>query len=600
MPPHIKMQNLTHGLLLGGGRAIITLRAADIDRGRCCDCQRSWEAIVGSDLPSLHSCPFTLQVAERFLLPPCAFCGLAVFFWAESRVWDGYAATSSGLPGDAHAEKSVDKLNVGSFERFFIPNVQCWAPVPPPVAVQGIPSLHSDSSSLHPPQYGPGADGIQHSKHAVQPRPLAVGGAKGHVLVRGAWAGLLEHPERPFSPNHSLVPPGKSACGVCPAFVLLFFLLGLSDGLISLVADNAGPDKRGRVVEWVEKASFARLNKLFEIRHERHYETPPSCRTCWPLSGSPKRTRCKRPTLRNAKHSLTIGRGGGKRELCGRLLVKNAPHPLFLLEPQRKRRTRRRSNNKRARGLLLALCFKRLQTPRGSESFGAFIGPASRRSHSARDLKSGLIGWLQDRFLETIEVNCSSVQDDHPEGSEMEMVVETPTAPVLVPDGGSPGATQPAENEGPHPVDDAACISASSFSYAELEEKLRRILPDSAVAMPSAKMFEAVEMRRNSEEELRLRLEQAKASLSSAREDNKALRVELAEAKSREESADARLYEAEDEVTHLRGEVRQLRTDVSIEKKLREDLQLRLSPQKEELEGEFAAEREELEADYQK
>ena len=36
------------------------------------------------------------------------------------------------------------------------------------------------------------------------------GGAKGHVLVWGAWAGLLEHPERPFSPNHSLELSGKS------------------------------------------------------------------------------------------------------------------------------------------------------------------------------------------------------------------------------------------------------------------------------------------------------------------------------------------------------------------------------------------------------
>ena len=80
------------------------------------------------------------------------------------------------------------------------------------------------------------------------------GGAKGHVLVRGAWARLLEHPERPFSPNRSLVLPGKTACGVCPAFVLLFFLLGLSDGLLSLVANNEGLDKRGRVVEWVIKS----------------------------------------------------------------------------------------------------------------------------------------------------------------------------------------------------------------------------------------------------------------------------------------------------------------------------------------------------------
>ena len=97
-----------------------------------------------------------------------------------------------------------------------------------------------------------------------------------------------------------------------------------------------------------------------------------------------------------------------------------------------------------------------------------------------------------------------------------------------------------------------------------------------------------------------MRLEQAEASLSAAREDNEALRIELAEAKSREESTDARLHEAENEMTQLRGEVRQLRTEVSIEKKQRENLQLRLSVQKEELEAEFAAKMEELEADYQK
>ena len=106
--------------------------------------------------------------------------------------------------------------------------------------------------------------------------------------------------------------------------------------------------------------------------------------------------------------------------------------------------------------------------------------------------------------------------------------------------------------------------------------------------------------RRDSEDKLRLRLEEAEASLSTAREDNEALRAELAEVKSREETLDARLLEAEDEKALLRGEVRQLPTEVSIEKKQREDLQLHLTSQKEELESEFAAEREELEADYQK
>ena len=95
-----------------------------------------------------------------------------------------------------------------------------------------------------------------------------------------------------------------------------------------------------------------------------------------------------------------------------------------------------------------------------------------------------------------------------------------------------------------------------------------------------------VSQRMNNEEELRLRLERAKASLSVAQraseesvealkksqEDNEALRIELAEAKSREESTDARLHEAEGEMAWLRGEVRQLRKEVSIEKKQREDL----------------------------
>ena len=60
------------------------------------------------------------------------------------------------------------------------------------------------------------------------------GGAKGHVLVRGAWAGLLEHPKRLFSPNRSLELPGKSARGSCPAFILLYCLGGLSLSIISL------------------------------------------------------------------------------------------------------------------------------------------------------------------------------------------------------------------------------------------------------------------------------------------------------------------------------------------------------------------------------
>ncbi|RVW31638.1 hypothetical protein CK203_092708 [Vitis vinifera] len=165
---------------------------------------------------------------------------------------------------------------------------------------------------------------------------------------------------------------------------------------------------------------------------------------------------------------------------------------------------------------------------------------------------------------------ASYKEDDHPEGSETEMAEENPTAPTLVPDG--------------------VFISASLFSYAELGEMLKHIPSGSDVAVPSVKMFEAAEMLVSGIRGM-AQQQQAEASLSAARDDNEALRMELVEAKSREESADASLLEAEDEMALLRGEVRQLRMEVSIEKKQREDLQLCLLVQKEELEAEFAAEK---------
>ena len=39
------------------------------------------------------------------------------------------------------------------------------------------------------------------------------GGAKGHVLVRGPWVSLVEHPEREFHPNFSLKIPGRDKLG---------------------------------------------------------------------------------------------------------------------------------------------------------------------------------------------------------------------------------------------------------------------------------------------------------------------------------------------------------------------------------------------------
>ena len=88
------------------------------------------------------------------------------------------------------------------------------------------------------------------------------------------------------------------------------------------------------------------------------------------------------------------------------------------------------------------------------------------------------------------------------------METETPAVPVMVPDEVAPGETHPAVNveapnleqespsvasSGGDLVNDATCTSASSFSYAELEDKLKQIPPGSPDILPSAKMFEMVE-----------------------------------------------------------------------------------------------------------
>ncbi|RVX07315.1 hypothetical protein CK203_022589 [Vitis vinifera] len=249
-------------------------------------------------------------------------------------------------------------------------------------------------------------------------------------------------------------------------------------------------------------------------------------------------------------------------------------------------------------------------------------GPPLKKPRLTRDLQSGLFERLQERQQE-IEISCASAHDAHPDGGEVEMATETSAAPAIIPAEDASGPMCPDEDMGvpipgqelPSPsspeeesADDAA--PASPFSYAELEVKLKQITPDWRAIKPSAQMFDMIETtadymrtfssrRQEIENQLRLRMEEAEASLSTMREENEALRVELAEAKGREESTAGRLHEAEGEAARLRDELSQLRTEVLNEKKQKEDLQLRLDVQKEELEREFAVEREELAADYQ-
>ena len=196
------------------------------------------------------------------------------------------AAGQSGkdVPGEVHAEKSVDKLNVREFyERFCIPNgvsvqlmdgkavsteksadnsifftkEQFNAGLQFPLPLLFREFLHFTQipqAYIHPNivrvlmgcsilsmlfnldlsllevlfiySIKKGKNDIfslaahLSSLHLVTDLPDSTKGrAKGHVLVRGDWAGLSEHLERPFSPNRSLVLPGKAVCGVCQTFV---------------------------------------------------------------------------------------------------------------------------------------------------------------------------------------------------------------------------------------------------------------------------------------------------------------------------------------------------------------------------------------------
>ncbi|RVX13182.1 hypothetical protein CK203_017885 [Vitis vinifera] len=114
------------------------------------------------------------------------------------------------------------------------------------------PCSRNSSTSLrfHPSSFIPTLSGVSAhlpSLQMVTELPDSTkGGAKGLVAVWGGWAGLSQHPSRPFSPNYTLKIPGL--------------------------------ELRGHLVDWVEKASFAceakeadaeRRRKLLEDRDQK-------------------------------------------------------------------------------------------------------------------------------------------------------------------------------------------------------------------------------------------------------------------------------------------------------------------------------------------
>ncbi|RVW25568.1 hypothetical protein CK203_111029 [Vitis vinifera] len=86
--------------------------------------------------------------------------------------------TVSSVRVSEAGEKAIDKLNAKEWRKRYPLHkgtIQRGAPVPSAGVVQGIPPLLLDSTHLHSSQPCPGADGMQHHQHAVQPRPDTIG-----------------------------------------------------------------------------------------------------------------------------------------------------------------------------------------------------------------------------------------------------------------------------------------------------------------------------------------------------------------------------------------------------------------------------------------
>ncbi|RVW75917.1 hypothetical protein CK203_051834 [Vitis vinifera] len=417
-------------------------------------------------------------------------------------------ATSSSSSGDAHAEKSVDKLSVKEFrERFCIPNGVFVELVDGEVVT--TEKFEDNAIFFTKEQFNVGLQFPLSSLPSVpivgdQPFGFDQGGRQGTCVGQGPMAGLAVHPDRPFTPNQSLKVPGqKGEAGGMGGESLVStepqpYVLNILPRRLpkEVVAGEHFILKDLPFYVAVQKADVwsrkARLNKREKKGKKEITIREPDIAVLPSVSSGSGR-------LAGLNHSgpsmPVVGRLALLAEEATLINQPGSPHP-----------------DADAAG---AFCAKALpHTAPPTEETGA-------ESQGLPLCEPSPLAFCTDE-------GASYKEDDHPEGSETEMAEENPTAPVLVPDGDSPGEAQG------RPVDDAACISAGPFSYAELGEMLKQIPSGSDVVVPSTKMFEATEMRTNSEKELRLRLKQTEASLSAARDDNEALWIELAEAKSRE------------------------------------------------------------------
>ncbi|RVW28330.1 hypothetical protein CK203_104498 [Vitis vinifera] len=243
------------------------------------------------------------------------------------------------------------------------------------------------------------------------------GGAKGLVAVWGGWAGLSQHPSRPFSPNYTLKIPGL--------------------------------ELRGHLVDWVEKASFAcsrteagsglsskenfrKKGKLVK-KHGKDVKEPTPPKEFPPPQTTYEGEVMIEEPVNAAPHSISSGPGrmsglnhSGPSLVAAARLANVAEEAASINRPGNLNPD---ADAAETAPLEEAGAESQSQPSDDPDRLAIVLvkGPPLKKPRLTRDLQSGLFERLQERQQE-IEISCASAHDAHPDGGEVEMATETSAA----------------------------------------------------------------------------------------------------------------------------------------------------------------------------
>lgn len=125
----------------------------------------------------------------------------------------------------------------------------------------------------------------------------------------------------------------------------------------------------------------------------------------------------------------------------------------------------------------------------------------------------------------------------------------------------------------------------------------RELLSELLLGTESMRVF--ITHRMDGDEELRLRLERSKIDLATAQKIVVEKTEALKKVEAKRKTTRAKLKEAEQENSKLKEKIEELPSGLSLDKKQKEDLQLRLVTQRKELKVGFAVQRKALETECQ-